>query len=91
MKIYAVLQGYNVCFCELHRFRVASYILPDDNPIESIQWQQLAITIGELEVGEYIEYGDYTVVLEEIDDDKFRELHDSSLDQTVYQQEECQC
>lgn len=80
MEIYTVLNGDEACFIDLHRYRVASFLIPNanllnnDDPLANKQWAKLTKRIDELEIGESMDFGDYTIILGEIDDDVFSDL-----------------
>lgn len=80
MNVYAVLHGDNVCFWSFHRYKIASFLIPnanllnDDNPLANKQWIKLVNDIDNLEIGQGLEFGEYVVVLEEIDEKDHFEL-----------------
>lgn len=74
MKAYAVVKGNEVVFVEFHRFRVASYIIPDanllndNNPLANKKWEKLAMAIGNLNPCEYFQYGEYSIFCDNVPD-----------------------
>ncbi|MBU2701139.1 hypothetical protein Ga0466249_002253 [Sporomusaceae bacterium BoRhaA] len=80
MKIYAVLKGDKVVFIYPHRYKVASFIVPnanllnDDDPLANKQWANLTKEIDKLNVNQTFYYGEHTIILEEIPDDEYIKL-----------------
>lgn len=80
MKIYAVIRDDKMCFVDLHRYRVASFLIPaanllnNDNPLANKQWIALTKDIDKLETGKSIEYGDCKIICDEIDNEIFIQL-----------------
>jgi len=74
MKAYAVVKNDKVCFVEFHRFRIASYLIPEanllnnNNPIANDKWANLVNDIDKLEVGKSLKFGKYTIMFEDVPD-----------------------
>ncbi|MPN50302.1 hypothetical protein SDC9_197928 [bioreactor metagenome] len=74
MKVFAVVNSGQVCFIEFHRFRIASFLVPEANllnnvnPLANEAWTKLANDIDKLEVGQSLEFGKYVVMLEDVPD-----------------------
>jgi hypothetical protein len=74
VKVFAVVSGKKVCFVDFHRFRIASFLIPDanllkdDNPLANKQWENLVNDINKLEVGQSLGFGEYIIMLEDVPD-----------------------
>lgn len=74
MKVFAVVRNKNICFVDFNKYKIASHLIPDanilknENPLANKQWTKLVKEIDKLEVGQSLQFGDYTVIFEDVPD-----------------------
>jgi hypothetical protein len=59
-------------------------LLNDDNSLANKQWADLTKEIDKLDIGQEFNYGEYTIIFEEIPDDEVRKMTNRDLDALLY-------